>query len=123
MINDLKALQGDIKQLKKSAAEGETTKSELDRIREERDHFQAELRVTKEDKDQMQEQYKKLKIVATQMQVELTQSIKNNADKLTKVNDLSEEVKVLKTRENDSESIIKNLEGSITRLKSDLAQA
>ena len=55
------------------------------------------------------------------MQVELTQSIKNNADKLTKVNDLSEEVKVLKTRENDSESIIKNLEGSITRLKSDLS--
>ena len=39
MINDLKALQGDIKQLKKSAQEGESTKSELDRIREERDHF------------------------------------------------------------------------------------
>ena len=67
MITDLKALQGDIKLLKKSAADGESTKSELDRIREERDHFQAELRVTKEDKDQMQEQYKKLKIVATQM--------------------------------------------------------
>ena len=64
-----------------------------------------------------------MKIVATQMQVELTQSIKNNSEKLTKVNDLSEEVKVLKTRENDSNSIIKNLEGSITRLKSDLAQA
>ena len=57
------------------------------------------------------------------MQVELTQSIKTNADKLKKANDLTEEVQVLKTREKDAESIIKNLEGSIARLKQDYAQA
>ena len=117
MINDLKALQGDIKQLKKSAAEGESTKTELERICEQRDKYEAELRVALEDKDKLSEQYRKLKTVATEMQVELTQSIKTNADKLTKVNDLTEEVKVLKTREKDAESIIKNLEGSIARLK------
>ena len=36
---------------------------------------------------------------------------------------MSEEVKILQTREKDSNSIIKNLEGSIARLKSDYAQA
>ena len=55
MIKDLKALQGDIKQLKKSAAEGESTKTELERICEQRDKYEAELRVALEDKDRLSE--------------------------------------------------------------------